>query len=78
MPLSFPHVIGHDVSGQVTHVGSIVTGFSVGDAVFARANQQDAGAIAQVARLKADEVARKPANISHMDAASGPLTGLMA
>ncbi len=78
MPLSFPHVMGYDVSGEITEVGKDVTGFKVGDAVFARANQDDAGAIAQIARLKADEMALKPANISHEDAASVPLAGLTA
>ncbi len=78
IPLEFPHVMGFDVSGEITEVGKGVTGFKVGDAVFARANQQDAGAIAQVARVKADEMALKPDNISHAEAASVPLAGLTA
>jgi NADPH:quinone reductase-like Zn-dependent oxidoreductase len=78
IPLNFPHVMGFDVSGVITSVGSKVSGFKVGDAVFARANQEDAGAIAQVARLKADEMALKPDNISHIEAASVPLAGLTA
>ncbi|MEO1549618.1 MAG: NADP-dependent oxidoreductase [Pseudomonadota bacterium] len=78
IPLQFPHVMGFDVSGVITNLGSKVSGFKVGDAVFARANQQDAGAIAQVARLKADEMALKPDNISHVEAASVPLAGLTA
>ena len=78
IPLEFPHVMGFDVSGEITEVGKDVTGFSVGDAVFARANQQDAGAIAQVARIKAREMALKPSNISHAEAASVPLAGLTA
>ncbi|MFN3171631.1 MAG: NADP-dependent oxidoreductase [Hyphomicrobiales bacterium] len=78
IPLHFPHVMGFDVSGVITSVGSKVSGFKVGDAVFARANQEDAGAIAQVARLKADEMALKPDNISHIEAASVPLAGLTA
>jgi 2-desacetyl-2-hydroxyethyl bacteriochlorophyllide A dehydrogenase len=78
IPLEFPHVMGFDVAGEITEIGKDVTGFSVGDAVYARANQQDAGAIAQVARLKASEMALKPANISHAEAASVPLAGLTA
>lgn len=78
IPLQFPHVMGFDVSGVITSVGSKVSGFKVGDAVFARANQEDAGAIAQVARLKADEMALKPENITHVEAASVPLAGLTA
>lgn len=78
IPLQFPHVMGFDVSGVITSVGSQVSGFRVGDAVFARANQEDAGAIAEIARLKADEMALKPENISHVEAASVPLAGLTA
>ncbi|MEM1374389.1 MAG: NADP-dependent oxidoreductase [Pseudomonadota bacterium] len=78
IPLKFPHVMGFDVSGVITSKGADVTGFKVGDAVFARANQEDAGAIAEVARLKADEMALKPGNISHEEAASVPLAGLTA
>jgi NADPH:quinone reductase-like Zn-dependent oxidoreductase len=78
IPLEFPHVMGFDVSGEITEVGKDVAGFEVGDAVFARANQQDAGGIAQIARLKADEMALKPGNISHVEAASVPLAGLTA
>ena len=42
------------------------------------ANQQDAGAIAEFARLQESELAIKPDNISHQDAASVPLAGLTA
>ncbi len=78
IPLSFPHVMGYDVSGVVTNVGVDVTGFKPGDAVYARANQQDAGSLAEVARVKADELALKPAGVSHTEAASIPLAGLTA
>jgi hypothetical protein len=36
------------------------TEIKIADAVLARANQQDAGAIAQIARLKVTEMALKP------------------
>ncbi len=78
MPLTFPHVMGYDVSGEVIEVGRAVTAFKVGDAVFARPNQDDAGAIAETARVKERELARKPANVSHAEAASVPLAGLTA
>ena len=78
LELSFPHVMGYDVSGVVVEVGSDVKTVKVGDAVLARPNQEDAGAMAEFARLKEDEVAIKPARISHTDAASIPLAGLTA
>lgn len=78
MPLTFPHVMGYDVSGKVVEVGKNVQSVSVGDAVFARPNQDDAGAIAEFARVKENELAIKPANMSYTDAASVPLAGLTA
>lgn len=78
IPVTFPHVMGYDVSGIITAIGADVTGFKVGDAVFARAHQEDAGALAEVARVKASALALKPTNISHAEAASIPLTGLTA
>lgn len=78
IPLTFPHVMGYDVSGVVSEVGSNVSGFKPGDAVFARPNQNDAGSLAEFALVKADELALKPVGISHAEAASIPLAGLTA
>lgn len=77
-PLTFPHVMGYDVSGEVVEVGKDVTRCRVGDAVFARPNQEDAGAIADFARVKESELALKPESSSHVEAASVPLAGLTA
>ena len=78
MPLSFPHVMGFDVSGDIVEIGQDVRHFKVGDAVFARQSQEDAGAIAQYARVGESELALKPSNLSHAKAASVPLAGLTA
>ena len=78
MPLTFPFVMGYDVSGEVIEVGAKVSSVKVGDTVFARPNQEDAGAIAEIARIKENELAIKPAGMSHTDAASVPLAGLTA
>lgn len=78
IPINFPYVMGYDVSGVITKLGANVTGFKPGDAVYARPNQNDAGSLAEFARVKADELALKPAGISHAEAASIPLAGLTA
>lgn len=78
LELSFPHVKGYDVSGTVIEVGKDVKNVKVGDEVFARPNQMDAGAVAEFARIQEGELAIKPANMTHEQAASVPLAGLTA
>ena len=78
LPLTFPYVMGYDVSGVVVEVGNQVKSVKIGDSVLARPNQQDAGSIAEYARIKEDELAVKPSNLSHALAASVPLAGLTA
>ena len=67
LELSFPHVMGYDVSGKVVEVGKDVLNVKVGDEVFARPNQEDAGSIAEFARIQENELAIKPENLSHID-----------
>ena len=38
LELSFPHVMGDDVSGKVVEVGKDVLDVKIGDEVFARSN----------------------------------------
>lgn len=78
LELRFPHVVGYDVSGTVVEVGKDVQSVKVGDDVFARQSQQDAGAVAEYARIQESDLAIKPATISHDQAASVPLAGLTA
>lgn len=78
LAITFPYVLGYDLSGVVCEVGKDVTKFAVGDAVYSRPNQEDAGSLAQYARVKEAELALKPENISHEEAASIPLAGLTA
>lgn len=78
LPYELPWTVGYDVSGVVTDVGSDAEGFSVGDAVFARADGMQAGTMAEYAAVKTHDLAVKPANISHAEAAGVPLAGLTA
>ena len=78
LELSFPHIMGYDVSGIVVEVGKDVRSVKVGDEVFARPNQEDACSIAEFVRIHENELAIKPKNMSHIDAASVPLAGLTA
>tara|TARA_Y100000385_G_scaffold242030_1_gene258808 strand:- start:1337 stop:2314 length:978 start_codon:yes stop_codon:yes gene_type:complete len=78
LELTFPHVKGYDVSGTVVEIGNNVKNIKIGDEVFARPNQLDAGSIAEFARIQEDELAIKPSNVTHEQAASVPLAGLTA
>jgi NADPH:quinone reductase-like Zn-dependent oxidoreductase len=76
-----PLVVGYDFSGTVDAVGRAVTGFSVGDEVFGclpygPGNRQ--GAFAESLLAKSDEIALKPARVSHEVAAAATTTGLTA
>jgi NADPH:quinone reductase-like Zn-dependent oxidoreductase len=74
----FPYVLGRDFSGVVSAVGEGVEDLAVGDPVFAVCDVGQEGAYAEKIAIKASIVARKPASISHADAAALALAGLTA
>jgi NADPH:quinone reductase-like Zn-dependent oxidoreductase len=73
-----PFVLGHDVAGVVTRVGSDVRGFEVGDEVYARPRDLRIGGFAQFIAIDQDDVAPKPASLSFQEAAAVPLVALAA
>ena len=74
----FPCGLGRDFSGVVASLGSGVTDLAVGDAVFGvLAAGRDATYAEKVAE-KAAILCRKPATLSHIEAAALALTGLTA
>jgi len=73
-----PIGLGCDVAGVIEHVGSDVTKFRVGDAVFARLEKDRMGGLAELAAAHEDVVAPKPARASFEEAAAVPLAGLTA
>jgi NADPH:quinone reductase-like Zn-dependent oxidoreductase len=75
MPITFPYTLGYDVSGVVLEVGDGVSNFKKGDAVYARLGQMQEGTIAEFVAVKEEDLALKPLNISHEEAASIPLAG---
>ncbi len=76
--LGLPSTLGMDVSGIVLEVGSSVTNFQVGDEVFASPSHRRMGTYAEQVVVRAAETAPKPQSISHLEAASLPLTALTA
>lgn len=76
VPLDLPSSIGFDVSGIIVEKGTDVTGFEVGDALYARVPQQQMGTVAEFVAVESTVVSKKPENISFEEAASLPLIGL--
>ncbi|WCT73063.1 zinc-dependent alcohol dehydrogenase family protein [Sphingomonas naphthae] len=71
-----PAIIGHDVSGVVEETGEAVTEFGVGDEVYYTPKIFGGpGSYAEQHVADIDLVARKPRNLSHIEAASLTLVG---
>jgi len=68
-PMTFPGLIGVDVAGTVVGVGPGVEGFSVGDRVFAMADNT----YAELCVIKADVLAKVPNGLDLIQAAALPL-----
>ena len=76
LPYKFPLILGHDVSGVVTKVGSKISCFQVGDEVFSRPADFRIGTFAEYIAVNESDVALKPRNVSMEEAASFPLVAL--
>ncbi|MGH6664494.1 MAG: NADP-dependent oxidoreductase [Pseudolabrys sp.] len=74
----FPHILGRDFSGVVSAVGQGVTDFKVGDAVFGVTDVAQEGAYAEKIAIRAAILAKKPAALSHAEAAALGLVSLTA
>jgi NADPH:quinone reductase-like Zn-dependent oxidoreductase len=74
----FPFIPGFDISGDVAEVGSQVTRFKPGDAVFAMLGPPRGGGYAELAVAAESAVARKARSLSYVEAASMPVAALTA
>lgn len=75
--ISPPAVLGYDVSGIVDELGPGVTDFAIGDEVFYTPEvfENHYGSYAEFNVVATAIVARKPRNLSHIEAAAVPLAG---
>lgn len=71
-----PATIGSDLAGVVVEVGSRVTRFKPGDAIFASIFDLGTGALAEFVVVPENAAAHKPANLDFVQAASIPMVGL--
>lgn len=76
LKFQLPATLGSDVAGVVTEVGSRVTRFKKGDAVFASLFDLGTGTLADFAVVPESVAAPKPANLDFVQAASIPMVGL--
>jgi NADPH:quinone reductase-like Zn-dependent oxidoreductase len=73
-----PLIPGWDVSGVVTEVGSKVTDFKAGDAVYGMLDFGRNGAYAEYVAAQVGHLAPKPGTVDHVQAAAVPLAALTA
>lgn len=73
-----PAIPAHEFSGLVAERGTDVDGLEPGNAVFGLIRFDRQGAAAEYATIPAADVARKPASLSHAEAAAVPLAALTA
>src|SRR5580693_2013959 len=78
LPLTPPLTLGSEISGIVEKVGANTTGFAVGDEVFGATNPLFVMGYAEFAVVSARMIAKKPAALSHIEAAAMPVVGVMA
>lgn len=73
-----PGPIGCDFSGVIVEVGSQVKGFSVGDAVFGQTDYWAPNSFAELLTIDPKWVAKKPEQLTHVEAAAYPIAFLSA
>jgi NADPH:quinone reductase-like Zn-dependent oxidoreductase len=78
LPQPLPLTLGSDLSGVIAAVGDGVGEFAPGDEVFGVTNPRFTGAYAEYAVAAAGMIARKPASLTHVQAASVPVVAVTA
>ena len=73
-PLTFPAILGRDVSGIVRAIGKDVEGVAVGERVMAFS--PSSGTYAELVKVKATEITHIPDHLDILDAAALPLVVL--
>jgi NADPH:quinone reductase-like Zn-dependent oxidoreductase len=78
LPQPLPLTLGSDLAGTVERLGPGVDGFDRGDPVFGVTNSRFTGAYAEYAIASAAMIAKKPADLDFVDAASVPVVAVTA
>lgn len=78
LPYRLPLILGNEMAGIVTRVGSRVQRFKAGDEVYGRPAKDRIGTFAEFIAVDEADLAIKPTTLSMEEAASIPLVGLTA
>lgn len=78
VPYKMPLIMGNEFVGIVEQVGANVTGFEVGDRIYARMPLDSIGAFAEYVAIDAGAIAKVPDYLTDEEAACVPLTALTA
>jgi NADPH:quinone reductase-like Zn-dependent oxidoreductase len=78
LPQPLPLTLGSDLAGEIVAVGPGVSGMQTGDEVYGVTNPRFIGAYAEYAVAQAAMISRKPASLSHIEAASVPVIAVTA
>jgi NADPH:quinone reductase-like Zn-dependent oxidoreductase len=73
-----PFVLGHDMAGVVTRVGTDVRDYKIGDEVYSRPRDMRIGTFAEYIAIDQADVALKPKSLTMVQAAAVPLVALAA
>jgi NADPH:quinone reductase-like Zn-dependent oxidoreductase len=76
LPIDLPWIPGHEFSGVVEQIGSNVSAYASGDAVFGVSGM--GGSYAEYLAVRPAVIARKPSNLSFEEAASVPVASQTA
>ena len=71
-------ILAHEFSGVIAEAGSDVPGFRVGQEIYGMNDWYADGALAEYCVAKPSDIAPKPAKLSHVEAASVPISALTA
>ena len=78
LPQPLPLTLGSDLAGDVEAVGTDVADLRIGDPVYGVTNPRFIGAYAEYAVASAAMIARKPASLGYVEAASVPVIAVTA
>jgi NADPH:quinone reductase-like Zn-dependent oxidoreductase len=78
LPQKLPLTLGSDIAGVVDAIGANVSDFRAGDEVYGVTNEQFTGGYAEYALASAGIIARKPASLNFIEAASAPVVAVTA